>query len=111
MDLFASSAIDRANEFLAEIDALPLNEKIEAINQLRRAIHAISPFKNEPVDCVEWVSADSVQANDYNPNSVAPPEMRLLEHSIAEDGYTQPKSAAYERYMEMRSAGKEREAA
>jgi len=90
MDLFASSAIDRANEFLAEIDTLPLNEKIEAINQLRRAIHAISPFKNEPVDCVEWVSADSVQANDYNPNSVAPPEMRLLEHSIAEDGYTQP---------------------
>lgn len=31
-----------------------------------------------------------MQANDYNPNTVAPPEMKLLEHSIAEDGYTQP---------------------
>jgi ParB-like chromosome segregation protein Spo0J len=39
---------------------------------------------------VIWVPADSVTANDYNPNSVAPPEMRLLEHSIAQDGYTQP---------------------
>ncbi len=29
-------------------------------------------------------------ANDYNPNSVAPPEMKLLEHSITADGYTQP---------------------
>ena len=31
-----------------------------------------------------------VEANDYNPNSVAPPEMKLLETSIREDGYTQP---------------------
>jgi ParB-like chromosome segregation protein Spo0J len=37
-----------------------------------------------------WVEADTVQANNYNPNLVAPPEMRLLELSIAEDGYTQP---------------------
>lgn len=29
-------------------------------------------------------------ANDYNPNAVAPPEMRLLHDSIKEDGYTQP---------------------
>jgi ParB-like chromosome segregation protein Spo0J len=31
-----------------------------------------------------------VYANDYNPNSVAPPEMELLAHSIDHDGYTQP---------------------
>ncbi len=36
------------------------------------------------------VSLDSVIFNDYNPNTVAPPEMRLLKHSIQEDGYTQP---------------------
>jgi ParB-like chromosome segregation protein Spo0J len=42
------------------------------------------------VDCVRWIKAEQVTANDYNPNSVAPPEMRLLEHSITEDGYTQP---------------------
>ena len=53
-------------------------------------MHEISPFSEEPVDCVLWVPSVSVVANDYNPNSVAPPEMQLLEHSITEDGYTQP---------------------
>ena len=47
-------------------------------------------MRDEPVDCVLWVHADTVEANDYNPNKVAPPEMKLLEHSIREDGYTQP---------------------
>jgi len=36
------------------------------------------------------VPLDQVHANEYNPNSVAPPEMELLETSIWEDGYTQP---------------------
>ncbi len=76
---------------IAEIQAKgAIEERIEAINRVRLALHEISPFKNEPVDCVQWVKADSVTANDYNPNSVAPPEMKLLEHSITEDGYTQP---------------------
>lgn len=65
-------------------------EKIEALNLVRAALHEISPFKNEPVDFVKWVKNDTVGANDYNPNSVAPPEMELLRHSIASDGYTQP---------------------
>ena len=33
---------------------------------------------------------EKIVANDYNPNSVAPPEMKLLKLSIEEDGYTQP---------------------
>ncbi len=37
-----------------------------------------------------WVKNTDVHANDYNPNSVAPPEMKLLEQSISADGYTQP---------------------
>jgi ParB-like chromosome segregation protein Spo0J len=53
-------------------------------------IHAISPFNSEPVDFVRWVKATAVHANDYNPNSVAPPEMELLRLSISQDGYTQP---------------------
>lgn len=65
-------------------------EQVEAINAIARAAHAQGPFRAEPVGCVQWVPADAVRANDYNPNSVAPPEMRLLEHSITEDGYTQP---------------------
>jgi ParB-like chromosome segregation protein Spo0J len=43
-----------------------------------------------PVYDVKRVPMDKVKANDYNPNSVAPPEMALLETSIWEDGYTQP---------------------
>lgn len=53
-------------------------------------MHRISPLRGEPVDCVLWVKADGVEGNDYNPNSVAPPEMELLKVSILEDGYTQP---------------------
>ena len=73
-----------------EISSLPEAEKIDALNKARQALHEISPFLGEPVDCVLWVPADQVEANDYNPNAVAPPEMKLLALSIGEDGYTQP---------------------
>jgi len=43
-----------------------------------------------PVYNVIAVSIEKVRANSYNPNSVAPPEMKLLEVSIWEDGYTMP---------------------
>jgi ParB-like chromosome segregation protein Spo0J len=39
---------------------------------------------------VQWVPATAVRANDYNPNSVALPEMELLRLSIESDGFTQP---------------------
>lgn len=46
-------------------------------------------FKS-PVYNVKSIPMEKVRANSYNPNSVAPPEMELLEISIWEDGYTQP---------------------
>lgn len=69
---------------------MPLDELVEELNYIRGKLHDLSPFKQEPVDCVEWVRFDAVHANDYNPNSVAPPEMELLRHSIVSDGFTQP---------------------
>lgn len=72
------------------LDLDDLDQKIERLNLLRRFIADQSPFLMEPVDFVEWVPADEVRANDYNPNSVAPPEMELLRLSIMADGYTQP---------------------
>src|SRR5262245_17153425 len=65
-------------------------ERVAALNEARRALHELSPLKHHPVDFVEWVPAADVQANDYNPNHVAPPEMELLRLSIDHDGYTQP---------------------
>lgn len=82
-------AADAAMLFL-KLEELDLQTRIETINLIREALSEHSPFKEEPVDFVRWVKAEQVTANDYNPNSVAPPEMKLLEHSIAEDGYTQP---------------------
>ena len=73
--------------FLADLEQ---EERVEAINKLREIIHSYSPFKENPVDFVKWVKNTEVMANDYNPNAVAPPEMKLLEHSIDHDGYTQP---------------------
>lgn len=90
LDLIAQAAVERARAAISELAAVPEPARIAAINALRRALHEVSPFRNEPVDLVEWVPAGAIEANDYNPNSVAPPEMRLLEHSISEDGYTQP---------------------
>ena len=72
------------------IAKLELNESIEAINAIQLALLKNSPFKAEPVGAVIWVKQDEVIANDYNPNSVAPPEMKLLQKSIQHDGYTQP---------------------
>jgi len=77
-------------DVLKHIDALPLAEKVDALNEMRTALHEISPFKNEPVDLVVWVQASTVVRNDYNPNKVAKPEMKLLAISIREDGITQP---------------------
>ena len=84
-------------EVLEDINLL-LNKMVEldddnyilAQNTVKKMMHDLGPFKTEPVDCVLWVKNSEVYANDYNPNSVAPPEMELLRHSIAEDGYTQP---------------------
>lgn len=74
--------------FVESIDDPDL--KIDAINQIRQTLHQQSPFKNEPVDCILWVKADQVIANDYNPNVMAPAEKQLLKRSLEMDGFTQP---------------------
>jgi ParB-like chromosome segregation protein Spo0J len=93
-DLFgkdgAEEVVSRVLGVFELLKLLDIDSKVDAINKIRLALHQISPFAGEPVDYVQWVKSDLVRANDYNPNSVAPPEMKLLEHSVTEDGYTQP---------------------
>lgn len=72
-----------------ELESLDGEKKITAINMTKEAIAEVSPFE-EPVDVVKWVPSEHVQANEYNPNKVASPEMKLLHTSIKLDGYTQP---------------------
>ncbi|WP_148242868.1 IbrB-like domain-containing protein [Enterobacter asburiae] len=72
------------------LQSLPEEDRINAINAFRQAIHKNSPFRDHPIDCVLWVKQDEITANDYNPNNVAPPEKRLLSQSLELDGFTQP---------------------
>ena len=81
---------EKITSLIQEIQDLSEEEQISVINNIKVQLHKISPFKNEPVDCVLWVKQDKVVANDYNPNKVAPPEMELLKTSILADGFTQP---------------------
>ena len=82
--------LEKFKDLLKEIENDCIEEKIKKINEMKILLHSISPFINEPVDCVIWIKNSNIVANDYNPNVVAPPEMKLLHQSILQDGYTQP---------------------
>lgn len=82
---------DLASNLANEIDSIEdVNDKIDALNYVRSILHQVSPLKHHPVDFIAWERSDRVEGNEYNPNSVAPPEMALLITSIEEDGYTMP---------------------
>lgn len=88
--LVAAAIIEDARNLANRLEELPESERIDALNEIRLALHEASPMRNEPVDCVLWVEAEQVAGNSYNPNVVAPPELKLLERSIDADGFTQP---------------------
>lgn len=74
-------------EGLSQMD---MENKIDVLNYIRQELHEVSPFKDEPCDCILWIRQENIQANEYNPNHVATPEMKLLYQSIKSDGYTMP---------------------
>lgn len=80
---------DMLEDMLNEVSRLELNEKIEAINEIKKQLHAISPFNNEPVDCVIWVRADSVRANDYKIRETG--KFKMKELIVYGDGIHQSK--------------------
>lgn len=59
---------------------------------LRRPAGITGPvgIENQPVSRLKWVDPKLLRNNDFNPNYVAPPEIRLLRISILVDGWTQP---------------------
>ncbi len=44
----------------------------------------------QPLDKIQWIDREEISPNNYNPNKVAPKELKLLKTSIIEDGWTQP---------------------
>lgn len=90
LDGIIENIVSQIEPICEQLESLPIPERVEALNKIKLALHEVSPFKNEPVDCVLWILADEVQANDYNPNSIDTPGMKLLTHSIDADGFTQP---------------------
>ena len=73
------------------------DDKVAYLNDLREWLHGeLSEQSLQPVDHVRWIPIEKVRGNDYNPNSVATNEMRLLYTSIEHDGYTQPIVAVYD---------------
>lgn len=47
-------------------------------------------LEKQPLNNVMWIDREKLSPNGYNPNKVAPPELKLLKISIMEDGWTQP---------------------
>lgn len=69
---------------------------IDEIERIRDLLFELSPQRRMPIDRVRWIPIEKVQANSYNPNSVASIEMQLLRVSIDHDGYTQPVVTVYD---------------
>jgi ParB-like chromosome segregation protein Spo0J len=67
-----------------------LAARVERYNALVREAAALLPEFAHPALCPQLIAGAQVEANDYNPNQVAPPEMKLLAHSILRDGITMP---------------------
>jgi len=44
----------------------------------------------DPIDNIQWIPADTLEANNWNPNRVHLAELRLLERSVLSTGWLQP---------------------
>lgn len=84
------SLCDAVDLIVASVSKMSVAERIAVLNEVRYRLSEVSPFKGEPCDCILWVKQEDIQANEYNPNHVAAPEMKLLYESIKSDGYTMP---------------------
>lgn len=86
--------LDAAREAITSfVDASTCRD--DALNVLGELLYELRAHK-QPVGLVRWVPIEEVTPNDYNPNSVARVEMRLLYTSIKHDGYTQPVVTIYD---------------
>lgn len=64
--------------------------RLEPVDLLSSSERSFDMSFVSPVYNIIRVPVEKLRANEYNPNKVAPPEMKLLYDSIKEDGYTMP---------------------
>lgn len=76
-------------KFLTTYQDASVEEKVRIFNTISDALYAFIGFPHPALN-VNLVPCDQVKGNTYNPNKVAPPEMKLLEKSITKDGLTMP---------------------
>ncbi|WP_395761857.1 IbrB-like domain-containing protein [Elizabethkingia anophelis] len=76
-------------EILEQNKNASFEEKVAIYNRLSRELYDFIGIEH-PVLNVQLVPMDNVEGNDYNPNKVPPPEMKLLKLSIQKDGLTMP---------------------
>ena len=72
---------------MADRDYTPKNPGLKDANAVKRAVFGIS---NQPIAMVEWIDPHELTANDFNPNRVAHPQMKLLKISLLEHGWLAP---------------------
>ena len=76
-------------EALSALKELPPESRIAAYNAIQQALaEMISDISTDPACTPRLIPAEQIQANDYNPNTVASPELDLLEESMLADGIT-----------------------
>ena len=68
---------------------ITFDEKVKVFNTITQELYDWLGVQHPTLN-VQLVPANQVQGNDYNPNKVAPPEMKLLKLSIKKDGVTMP---------------------
>lgn len=72
------------------------DEKVRIFNSITQQLYEFIGLAHPALN-VQLVPIEQVEGNDYNPNKVAPPEMKLLELSIKKDGLTMPVVVASEK--------------
>lgn len=66
-----------------------IDEKVKIYNEISQQLYDWLGL-NHPSLNIQLIKSTDIQGNDYNPNVVAPPEMKLLKLSIKKDGVTMP---------------------
>lgn len=83
----------KIKKYFKDSKKLDLEDRVSIYNAMTALLQDMLEMKH-PALAVKLVEYQHIQSNDYNPNKVAPPEMKLLELSMAKDGVTMPIVAA-----------------